>query len=87
MGKEIEVFIVTEKNDEASLKIELAEVQNTGSPKVKLKAWFQNNSTGKIEFKSSVWLKDGDNLGEKTSNSSHNNYKIDRIFKSLKTGK
>ncbi|MCZ2085782.1 MAG: hypothetical protein LC112_16050 [Flavobacteriales bacterium] len=65
----------------------MAEVQNTGSSKVKLKAWFQNNSTGKIEFKSSVWLKDGDHLGEKTNNSSHNNYKIDRIFKSLKTGK
>ena len=85
--KKIEVLTVTEKNDEASLKIELAEVQNTSIPKVKLKAWFQNNSTGKIDFKNSGWLKVGDNLGEKTNNPSYNNYKIDRIFKSLKTGK
>ncbi len=85
--KKIEVLTVTEKNDEASLKIELAEVQNTSIPKVKLKAWFQNNSTRKIDFKNSGWLKEGDNLGEKTNNPSYNNYKIDRIFKSLKTGK
>lgn len=85
--KKIEVLTVTEKNDEASLKIELAEVQNTSIPKVKLKAWFQNNSTGKIDFKISGWLEEGDNLGEKTNNPSYNNYKIDRIFKSLKTGK
>ena len=85
--KKIEVLTVTEKNDEASLKIELAEIQNTSIPKVKLKAWFQNNSTGKIDFKTSTWFKEGDNLGEKTNNPSYNNYKIDRIFKSLKTGK
>ena len=85
--KKIEVLTVTEKNDEASLKIELAEVQNKTVPQAKLKAWFQNNSTGKIDFKLSTWLKEGDNLGEKTNNPSYNNYKIDRIFKSLKTGK
>ena len=85
--KKIEVLTVTEKNDEASLKIELSEIQNKTVPQVKLKAWFQNNSTGKIEFKNSGWLKEGDNLGAKTNNPSYNNYKIDRIFKSLKTGK
>ena len=85
--KKIEVLTVTEKNDEASLKIELSDIQNRTVPQVKLKAWVQNNSTGKIEFKVSSWLKEGDNLGAKTNNPSYNNYKIDRIFKSLKTGK
>ena len=85
--KKIEVLTVTEKNDEASLKIELSDIQNKSIPQVKLKAWVQNNSTGKIEFKVSPWLKEGDNLGAKTNNPSYNNYKIDRIFKSLKTGK
>lgn len=85
--KKIEVLTVTEKNDEASLKIELVEIQNKTVPQAKLKAWFQNNSTGKIDFKLSGWLKEGDNLGQKTNNPSYNNYKIDRIFKSLKSGK
>ena len=38
--KKIEVLTVTEKNDEATIKIELAETQNgKGAPKAKLKAW------------------------------------------------
>jgi len=86
--KKIEVLTVTEKNDEATIKIELAETQNgTGAPKAKLKAWHQSNSTNKFEFKLTAWLKEGDNLGEKTNNPSYLNYKIVRINKSLKTGK
>lgn len=86
--KKIEVLTVTEKNDEATLKIELAETQNgTGAPKAKLKAWHQSKSTNKFEFKLTGWLKDGDNLGEKTNNPSYNNYAISRINKSLRNQK
>lgn len=86
--KKIEVLTVTEKNDEATIKIELAETQNgTSAPKCKLKAWHQSNATNKFDFKLTGWLKVGDNLGEKTNNPSYLNYKIERINKSLKTGK
>ena len=86
--KKIEVLTVTEKNDEATIKIELAETQNgTSAPKAKLKAWHQSNSTNKFDFKLTAWLKVGDNLGEKTNNPSYLNYKMERINKSLKTGK
>ena len=86
--KKIEVLTVTEKNDEATIKIELAETQNgTSAPKAKLKAWHQSNSTNKFDFKLTAWLKVGDNLGEKANNPSYLNYKIERINKSLKTGK
>lgn len=86
--KKIEVLTVTEKNDEASLKIELTDIQiGKGDPKVKLKAWHLNNTNGKIDFKNTAWLKEGDNLGEKTNNPSYLNYKISRINKSLKTQK
>ena len=85
--KKIEVLTVTEKNDEATLKLELSEtkvVKNT--IQTKIKAWHQSVS-GKIEFKDSKWLKDGDNLGEATNNPSYLNYKIERIKKSLRTQK
>lgn len=85
--KKIEVLTVTEKNDEATLKIELSEVQNgKGDPKAKVKAWHQAAS-GKIDFKETKWLKVGDNLGDVTNNPSYLKYKIDRINKSLKTQK
>src|SRR5690606_11691506 len=58
--KKIEVPTVTEKNDEATLKLELSEIKNIKSSiQVKIKAWHQAAS-GKIEFKDSKWLKDGD---------------------------
>ncbi len=86
--KKIEVLTVTEKNDEATLKIELSEIQTgKGDPKVKLKAWHFNNSNGKIDLKNTAWLKVGDSLGDKTNNPSYLNYKISQINKSLKTGK
>ena len=86
--KKIEVLTVTEKNDEATVKIELAEAQNgAGKLKVKLKAWHQSKSTNKFEFKLTGWLFQHDNLGEKTSNPSYLNYKIENISKSLRTGK
>lgn len=86
--KKIEVLTVTEKNDEATLKIELSDIQfGKGDPKVKLKAWHLNKSTNKIDFKDTAWLNQNDNLGDKTNNPSYLNYTISNINKSLKTGK
>ena len=85
--KKIEVLTVTEKNDEATLKLELSETKNGKNPiQAKIKAWHQLAS-GKIEFKDTKWLKDGDNLGTVTNNPSYLNYQINRINKSLRTGK
>jgi type III restriction enzyme len=85
--KKIEVLTVTEKNDEATLKLEYTDTQiGKGDPKAKIKAWHQSAS-GKIEFKETSWLSVGDNIGEKTNNPSYNNYTIERINKSLRTGK
>ena len=85
--KKIEVLTVTEKNDEATLKLELAEIKNVKNTiQAKIKSWHQLAS-GKIEFKDSKWLKDGDNIGEATNNPSYLNYKIERINKSLRTQK
>lgn len=84
--KKIEVLTVTEKNDEATIKIELTGTQNgTGEPKAKLKAW--KLKAGKFVFEETSWLKVGDNLGEKTNNPSYLNYRIERVNKSLKTQK
>ena len=85
--KKIEVLTVTEKNDEATLKIELADIQfGKGDPKIKLKAWHLSKTSNKIEFKTTGWLSNGDNLGDKTNNPSYLNYTISNINKSLKTG-
>ncbi|ASO06033.1 restriction endonuclease [Arenibacter algicola] len=85
--KKIEVLTVTEKNDEATLKLELSETKNGKNLiQAKIKAWHQLAS-GKIEFKNTKWLKDGDNLGDVTNNPSYLKYKIERINKSLRTGK
>jgi type III restriction enzyme len=84
--KKIEVLTVTEKNDEATLKLELSETQNGKTPlKAKIKAWHQS-AKGKFEFKNTKWLKDGDNLGQATNNPSYLKYSISRINKSLRTG-
>ena len=85
--KKIEVLTVTGKNDEATLKLELSEIKNRkNSIQAKIKAWHRA-SNGKIEFKNTKWLKDGDNLGKVTNNPSYLKYTINRINKSLRTGK
>lgn len=83
--KKINLYTVTERNDEATLKIEVHSIQTgTGDPKVKLKAWKLQG--GNFLFRDSVWLKEGDNLGEKNSNPSYNDYTIQRINKHLRDG-
>ncbi|MCA1594406.1 MAG: DEAD/DEAH box helicase family protein [Acidobacteria bacterium] len=84
--KKIEVLTVTEKNDEATIKIELAGVQTgKGDPKVKLNAW-KLQSNGYV-FGPTNWLVEKDNLGDKTKNPSYTNYSLERIYKSLQDGK
>lgn len=78
--KKIEVMSIVERNAEATLKIEFADVKTgTGAPQVKLKAWIAKQ--GNFEFKTTGWLKEGDNLGQITQNPSYESYAISRIFK------
>jgi type III restriction enzyme len=83
MVKKIEVLSVAEKNDEATLKLELIEVQAVGgaNPKAKLNLWRKNGDG--FKWKESNWLKSGDNIAEKSGNVSYTDYSIDRIWKSL----
>ena len=86
--KKIEVLTVTEKNDEATLKIEISEVQETKTePKVKLKFWKYNKSKENFFFKDSNLLKKGDNLAEKSGNDTYSDFTISRIYKKLSTRK
>lgn len=76
--KKIEVLSVAEINDEATLKIELVEIQTgKGSPKAKLKAWRQM-ATG-YKYAETKWLKDGDSLEDATNNISYRDFKISQI--------
>jgi type III restriction enzyme len=85
--KKIEILTVTEKNDEATLKIQLAEIQHEkGKIRAKFKAWHQSEATNKIEFKMTNWLSVDDNLGKKTNNPSYLKYQITQITKSLISG-
>jgi type III restriction enzyme len=86
--KKIEVLTVTEKNDEATLKIEISEVQETKTePKVKLKLWKYNKSKENFVFKESNLLKKGDNLADKSGNDTYEDFTISRIYKKLSTRK
>lgn len=76
--KKIEVLSVAEINDEATLKIELVEIQTgKGAPKAKFKAWRQM-ATG-FKFSETKWLKDGDSLEAATNNISYRDFKISHI--------
>lgn len=86
--KKIEVLTVTEKNDEATLKIEISGVQETkGEPKVKLKLWRFNKTKESFRFKDSCFLKRGDNLAAKSGNDSYADFTISRIYKKMGTRK
>lgn len=86
--KKIEVLTVSEKNDEATLKIEIGEIkENVSEPKVKLKLWQYNRSKGNFTFKNSNLLKKGDNLADKSGNDTYSDFTISRIYKKLSTRK
>lgn len=84
MVKKIEVLSVAEKNDEATLKIELAEIQTpkAGSPRAKLNLWRQNGEG--FKWKPTSWLKVGDDLEEASGNISYRGFFVERISKSLR---
>lgn len=76
--KKIEVLSVAEINDEATLKIELVEIQTgTGNPKAKLRAWRQ--MANGFKYTETKWLKDGDSLEDATKNISYRDFKISHI--------
>lgn len=82
--KKLEVLTVSESNDEATLKLEISQVQPTATQvKVKLKLWKLNKSKGRFEFKESGLLKKDDNLADKSGNESYRGYTISRIYKSM----
>ena len=84
MEKKLEVLTVSESNDEATLKLEISQVQSTATQvKVKLKLWKLNKSKGRFEFKESGLLKKDDNLADKSGNESYRDYTISRIYKSM----
>ena len=86
--KKIEVLTVTEKNDEATLKIEISDVQETkGEPKVKLRLWKFNKTKENFKFADSSFLKKGDNLAAKSGNDSYADFTISRIYKKMNTRK
>ena len=82
--KKLEVLTVSESNDEATLKLEISQVQPSSTQvKVKIKLWKLNKSKGRFEFKESGLLKKNDNLADKSGNESYRDYTISRIYKSM----
>jgi type III restriction enzyme len=91
--KKIEVLTVAELSDEATLKLEIAEIETgKGNPKVKLKTW-KLKASGDYDWKDTAWLKGpegnrpGDSIEAKTGNPSYRGYHIERIQKSLSDGR
>lgn len=82
--KQIEVLTVSEKNDEATLKLEISRVQTKkgANPKVKLNAWMSQASGYK--WKETAWLSNGADLADKTKNNLYLGWRVERIYKSLR---
>lgn len=78
--KKIEVLSVAEKNDEATLKLELVEIQTgKGDPKAKLRAWCKTASG--FKYKETRWLDASKHrsLEEATGNVSYRGYVIENV--------
>jgi len=76
--KKIEVFTITEMNDEASLKIELEKIElGNGEPKAVLRAWHSTASGFKL--KNTNKLRANAKLEEATGNVIYRDYVIDQI--------
>ncbi len=78
--KKIEVLSVAEKNDEATMKLELLEIQvGKGDPKAKLMAWCKTASG--FKYKETRWLDAAKNrsLEVATGNPSYRQFNIERI--------
>lgn len=85
MVKKIEVLTVAEKNDEVTLKLEVSRVQTKAgrNPKVKFNAWVAQKSG--FKWKETAWLSDGANLADKTKNNIYLGYRIQHIYKPIRT--
>jgi type III restriction enzyme len=81
--KKIEVLTVSEKNDEASMKIELYKIElGKGEPRAILKAWHLLK-TG-FKFKNTKKLQKNESIEEATGNIIYNDYVIDQIAKPIR---
>ncbi|MFA7230193.1 MAG: DEAD/DEAH box helicase family protein [Victivallaceae bacterium] len=81
--KKIEVLTVSEKNDEASMKIELDKIEiGKGDPKAILKAWHQ--TAGGFKFKSTKRLDKNADLREVTGNITYKDYIIEQIARPIR---
>jgi type III restriction enzyme len=83
--KKIEILTVSEKNDEASMKIELSKIEldkGKGEPKAVLKVW-HNAPTG-AKFKDTKKLTNNTNLYDVTENVIYKDYTIEQIAKPLR---
>ncbi len=82
--KKIEVLTVSEKNDEASMKIELSniELKKGKSPKAVLKAWHQ--TANGFKFKNTKKLEEHSDLHEATGNIIYKDYEIEQIAKPIR---
>jgi type III restriction enzyme len=82
--KKIEVLTVSEKNDEASMKIELSniELKKGKSPKAVLKAWHQ--TANGFKFKNTKKLEEHSDLHEATGNIIYKDYQIEQIAKPIR---
>jgi len=81
--KKIEVLTVSEKNDEASMKIELVKIEvGNGEPKVVLKAW--NQTVTGFKFKNTKKLNKNSDLEEVTGNIIYKDYILEQIAKPIR---
>lgn len=81
--KKIEVLTVSEKNDEASMKIELDRIElGKGEPKAVLKVWHQ--TARGFKFKSTKKLEKNANLQEATGNITYKDYDIEQIARPIR---
>ncbi|MCD6397017.1 MAG: DEAD/DEAH box helicase family protein [Spirochaetaceae bacterium] len=82
--KKIEVLTVSEKNDEASMKIELSKIETKkgNEPKAVLKAWHQ--IAGGFKFKNTKKLDKNTELDEVTGNITYKDYIIEQIAKPIR---
>lgn len=81
--KKIEVLTVSEKNDEASMKIELDKIEiGKADPKAVLKAWHQTASG--FKFKSTKKLDKNADLQEITGNITYKGYILEQIARPIR---
>ncbi|MBU0701635.1 DEAD/DEAH box helicase family protein [bacterium] len=83
--KKIEVLTVSEKNDEASMKIELVKIEiniSKGEPKAVLRAWYQ--TTGGFKFKNTKKLDKNADLQEVTGNIIYKGYIFEQIARPIR---